>query len=55
LAGWLAGTRRLIDELGPCWDAAPAEWRARWERDRPLFSVAEKARALRTRAAWDKL
>jgi acyl-CoA dehydrogenase len=55
LAGWLAGTRRLIDELGPCWDAVDADWRARWERDRPLFSIAEKVRALRTRAAWEKL
>jgi hypothetical protein len=55
LAGWLASTRRLVDELAPEWARVDADWRARWERDRPLFAVAEKARALRTRAAWERV
>src|SRR5262249_53919305 len=54
LAGWLAGTRALVDELAPQWDAVDADWRARWERDRPPFSVAEKGRALGARAAWER-
>ncbi len=55
LAGWLAGGRKLLDELAPLWGGVDADWRARWERDRPLFAIAEKARALRTRAAWDNV
>jgi acyl-CoA dehydrogenase len=45
LGGAIALSREVIDRLD--WSRAPSEERARWERDRPLLSVAEKARALR--------
>jgi len=55
LAGWLAATRGLLDELAPHWQRVEPDWRARWERDRPLLSLAEKVRGLRTQAAWAAL
>ncbi|WP_437615711.1 acyl-CoA dehydrogenase family protein [Sorangium sp. So ce834] len=55
LSGWLAGTERLLADLAPEWAQVDPDWRARWERDQPLLSVAHKARVQRTEAAWKRL
>lgn len=52
LAGSLALERRLLDQCAEHWSLVPPEIRARWERDRPLLGVAEKARAARLETAW---
>lgn len=48
LAGAFAATRRLAEATA----TADAEVVTRWERDRPLLSVAEAVRAKRTENAW---
>ncbi len=53
LGGALALGRELLG--GADFSGAPVEERARWERDRPLFAVAEKARALRFAGAAEAL
>lgn len=53
LAGLLAETAALIDALGPLWSRAPADEAARFERDRPLLSVASAAREARSVKAWE--
>lgn len=55
LAGAFATLRRLGAALGPEWDRAPEDERARWQRDQPILMVADGARALRTAAAWSAL
>lgn len=55
LAGAIAETHALMKAMGPHWANAPAEERARWDRDRALFGVAEKARTQRTERAWSQL
>jgi acyl-CoA dehydrogenase len=56
LAGTLALVGALLGEADAHWAQAPdAASRARWERDRPLGSVAGKARALRRERAWQRL
>jgi acyl-CoA dehydrogenase len=59
LAGLFASARRLIGTLADEWNKADqkgeAEERARWQRDLPLLMVADKARTLRTEAAWKQL
>ena len=52
LAGLLASSRRLVSSLGPAWERASEEERARWQRDQPLLMVADSARAMRTETAW---
>ena len=47
----LAAVSPLLARLEPHWQKADAETRARWERDRPLLSVAGKARQARLAAA----
>ena len=55
LAGVLALGRRAVDETGEHWSLVDPDCRARWERDRPLLGVAEKARAARRLSAWQSL
>lgn len=55
LSGWLAGTERLLADLAPHWAQVDPDWRARWERDQPLLSLAHKVRVQRTGAAWKSL
>lgn len=55
LAGALDLGRALIETAGEAWKDAPAELRARWERDRALSMVAERARGERRRRAWERL
>jgi acyl-CoA dehydrogenase len=55
LSGALALGRSLIEESDTYWPTATPEARARWERDRPLFTVAERARSQRLEKAWATL
>ena len=55
LAGALDLGRRLVVESAPVWGGAPEEVRARWERDRALAGVAERARGERRARAWERL
>jgi acyl-CoA dehydrogenase len=52
LAGALAFVRRLVEGADAHWPRAGEDERARWQRDRPLLEVAEKARGMRSEAAW---
>jgi acyl-CoA dehydrogenase len=57
LAGLLDATRQAVQNSEPHWQAAlvdPAE-RDRWQRDRPLLEVAGKARAARSKRAWQEI
>lgn len=53
LAGCLSQIRALLPLLP--WDRCPPEVFERWQRDLPLLSVAERARAARTAHAWELL
>lgn len=53
--GALATARRILDDAEPCWASVDPAARQRWERDRPLFAVAQRARTLRLEAAWRAL
>ena len=55
LAGAFALTHRLVADAEPHWATVDAEERARWERDKPLLNVAEKARAARIETAWSAM
>lgn len=55
LAGAIAASKQALRELEPAWASAPAAVRERWERDRPLLQVAEKARAAREERAWQRI
>jgi hypothetical protein len=55
LAGVIASTSRLVDELTPLWDRVDAGVRDRWRRDRALLNVAGKAREQRAAVAWERL
>ena len=55
LAGAFASLRRLNASLGPAWDGAAPEERARWLRDQPILVVADGVRSQRTAAAWTAL
>lgn len=55
LAGALDLGRRLVVESDAVWSAAPEEVRGRWERDRVLVGVAERARVERRSRAWSSL
>ncbi|MGV9581760.1 acyl-CoA dehydrogenase family protein [Nocardia farcinica] len=52
LGGVLDEFERLLGELAPRWDAVDESTRSRWERDRPLLSVAGRVRAQRLATAW---
>lgn len=55
LAGAFTLGRKLIADTGPLWAVVDQEVRERWERDRGLLNVAEKARAQRIERAWAAL
>jgi hypothetical protein len=55
LAGTMAVTRRFIEAMEPLFARSDDTTRERWQRDRPLLSVAGTARALRREAAWRRL
>jgi acyl-CoA dehydrogenase len=55
LAGALELGRRLVTASAPLWASAPEDVRARWERDRPLTLVAERARGERRARAWERV
>ena len=55
LAGAFVTARRLTAALGPEWDRAPEDERARWHRDQPILMVADVVRAQRTATAWKAL
>lgn len=55
LAGALDFGRKLVADASSGWAKAPAEVRERWERDRALTMVAERARAERRTRAWERL
>jgi alkylation response protein AidB-like acyl-CoA dehydrogenase len=55
LAGALAIARGLVEESGAFWASGDPQLAARWERDRVLVLVAEKARVARTAAAWSRI
>ncbi|HEV8320309.1 MAG TPA: acyl-CoA dehydrogenase family protein [Myxococcota bacterium] len=55
LAGVLGTVRPWADRCAPLWAGADPGARARWERDRPLLEVAERARNARRAAAWGAL
>jgi alkylation response protein AidB-like acyl-CoA dehydrogenase len=55
LAGALDLGRKLVSDAEAVWKGAPDEVRARWERDRALTMVADRARAERRSRAWDRL
>ena len=55
LAGVQESLRGSVAELDARVDALPRELAELWKRDRPLFSVAAKARELRRVAAWERL
>lgn len=52
LAGVLATSASLMPEIDEASSVSSDEWRKRWERDRPLFAVAQKAREKRRASAW---
>lgn len=55
LAGALRASAGFIERFEAAWPADDGEERARWQRDRALFSVASGARAQRAEAAWRDL
>jgi hypothetical protein len=56
LAGALRATRGVLEGVDRCFAAAPSDDAAkRWTRDRPLASVAERARGQRLEVAWRRL
>lgn len=55
VAGAIVESRRLFADCEPHWVHCPPEQRERWTRDRPLLEVAERARAARTRRAWERV
>jgi alkylation response protein AidB-like acyl-CoA dehydrogenase len=52
LAGLLARTAAFLDEAQPLWAQVEPDEAARFARDRPLLSVAGKARERRREKAW---
>jgi hypothetical protein len=56
LAGALRATRGVLEAADRCFAEAPSDEAAkRWARDRPLASVAERARGQRLEVAWRRL
>jgi alkylation response protein AidB-like acyl-CoA dehydrogenase len=55
LAGALADTATLLDDIEPLWSSVREDTRGRWQRDRALLRVAERARVARLEAAWRDL
>jgi hypothetical protein len=55
LAGLLQDARSIVAASEPHWTSVAADERSRWTRDRPLLSIAEKARAARRERAWERV
>lgn len=55
LQGLYAQVQRLVAGSGAAWETAPADERARFERDRALLGVADGVRRQRDAAAFDAL
>ncbi len=55
LAGALARSHDLYQQADPLWAGEQDAAADRWRRDRPLFQVAGKPRALRAQRAWEQL
>ncbi|MBL4714165.1 MAG: hypothetical protein JKY64_06545, partial [Alcanivorax sp.] len=55
LAGALARTNDLYQQADALWAGEQDAAAERWRRDRPLFQVAGKPRALRAQRAWEQL
>ena len=55
VAGLLAETRALVEQLDAALPRAPEAERLRFVRDRPLLEVAGKAREARRARAWQRL
>ena len=55
LAGALAHTNDLYRQADALWADEQDAAAERWRRDRPLFQVAGKPRALRAQRAWEQL
>ncbi len=55
LAGALARTNELYQQADALWAGEQDAAAERWRRDRPLFQVAGKPRALRAQRAWERL
>jgi len=55
LEGLLANRLEILQRAAPLWDLVDLPERTRWQRDRPLTSVAERVRTLRTDAAWKRI
>ena len=53
LAGALARTNDLYQQADALWAGEQDAAAERWRRDRPLFQVAGKPRALRAQRAWE--
>lgn len=54
LEGLLESRHRLMMQVDELWELVDVDERLRWQRDRPLTQVAQKVRALRTEAAWQR-
>lgn len=55
LEGWLVARQKLMERATPFWDLVDVAERMRWQRDRPLTTVAERVRGLRTESAWRRI
>ncbi|MEP4525165.1 MAG: acyl-CoA dehydrogenase family protein [Alloalcanivorax venustensis] len=55
LAGALARTNDLYQHADELWTGEQDAAAERWRRDRPLFQVAGKPRAMRAQRAWESL
>jgi hypothetical protein len=55
LAGAISQTAQLIESLEPHWQNVEEPVRSRWQRDRALLQVADKAREKRFESAWQRL
>lgn len=55
LAGALARTNDLYQQADALWTGEQDAAAERWRRDRPLFQVAGKPRAMRAQRAWESL
>lgn len=54
LGGFLSNQVRVLALCTPLWEKVQSAERTRWERDRPLLSVAGRARAKRLESAWGR-
>jgi acyl-CoA dehydrogenase len=54
LAGLQSLMRNQLIRIEPQWEKTSDETRSRWERDRALFSMGQKAGEIRLQSAWDK-